>query len=273
MIYDCFTLRDELDMLELRLSILNEVVDKFIICEANKTFTNLPKNYNYLENLNRFKQWSNKIIYLPVELEDEGLDFSIKDTTYTPTSAAWQFEYQQRSALIYGLENINGDDIILLGDIDEIPNPQDIKNLNPPITFIMNFYYYFVNNKSVGPQDTQWLGTTVIKGDQLKNLNSLQELRNTRHNSPFIKSGWHLSYMGGKEMIRNKIKTISHTEYNREEYYNDENIELSLKTGKDIFNRKGMNFQIINLEDEYPNKILKLLYNYPNFIYGTKTPH
>jgi beta-1,4-mannosyl-glycoprotein beta-1,4-N-acetylglucosaminyltransferase len=270
MIYDCFTLRDELDMLELRLSILDKVVDKFVICEANKTFTNIPKDYNYIENIERFKQWDDKIIYLPIELEDNGLDFLTKDLTYTPTSAAWQFEYQQRSALIYGLDNIKNDDLILMGDIDEIPNPQDIKNINTPTTFIMDFYYYFINNKSMGPQDKQWLGTAAVKGEHLQKLNSLQELRNIRHTLNPIKSGWHLSYMGGKEMIKEKIKTISHTEYNKKEYYSNENIELSLSTGKDIFNREGMNFQIVNLEDEYPSEILKLLHNYPNFIHNVE---
>ena len=76
MIYDCFTFRDEFDMLEIRLRILDRVVDKFVICEADRTFTNQPKPYNFLANKDRFKQWEDKIIYLPVELNDEGLDFS-----------------------------------------------------------------------------------------------------------------------------------------------------------------------------------------------------
>ena len=103
MIYDCFTFRDELDILEIRLNILGDVVDKFIICEADRTFTNQPKPYVFLQNIDRFSKWIDKITYLPIILEDEGLDFSKKDSTYTPNSAAWQFEYQQRSALIYGL--------------------------------------------------------------------------------------------------------------------------------------------------------------------------
>lgn len=273
MIYDCFTLRDELDILELRLSILDKTVDKFVISEADRTFTNQPKPYTYLENIDRFKKWEDKIIYLPVELDDTNLDFSFKDEKYNPSSAAWQFEYQQRNALIYGLNNINGDDIILIGDLDEIPNPQNIKNINTPSTLVMDFYYYFINNKSIGPRDKQWLGTLIIKKEHLLKVNSIQELRDIRHQFNLIKSGWHLSYMGGKEMIKNKIKTISHTEYNREEFYNDENIELSLKTGKDIFNRKGMSFKLINPEDDYPDDILKIIYNYPNFIYETKTTY
>jgi len=153
MVYDCFTFRDELDLLEFRLQVLDKVVDRFVICEANKTFTNTDKPYFYKENQSRFKQWEDRITYLPVILDDSGLDFSTKDTSYNPNSAPWQFEYQQRSALIYGLENTKDNDIILMGDLDEIPNPTHISNIQNPSIFIMDFFYYYVNNKSIGPRD------------------------------------------------------------------------------------------------------------------------
>ena len=266
-IYDCFTLRDELDVLELRLNILDGVVDKFVICEANKTFTNQDKPYNYHNNRSRFEKWADKIIYLPIELEDEGLDFETKDTSYNPTSAAWQFEFQQRSALIYGLNQIKPNDLIMLGDIDEIPNPKDVLNIKTPTICVMDFYYYYVNNKSIGPRDNHWLGTAIINKGILDQLSSLQELRNIRHTLQPIKSGWHLSYLGGKEMIKNKIQSFSHTEYNDEKFYGDENISNCLNTGKDIFNRVGMNFSLVNIQDEYPSEILEIILKYPNFIY------
>ena len=65
MIYDCFIFRDELDILEIRLNILNNVVDRFVICEANKTFTNQLKPYNFYNNSKRFEKFLDKIIYLP----------------------------------------------------------------------------------------------------------------------------------------------------------------------------------------------------------------
>lgn len=269
-IYDCFTLRDELDVLELRLSILDSVVDKFVICEADKTFTNQPKPYNYHNNKSRFEKWADKIIYLPIELEDEGLDFETKDTSYNPTSAAWQFEYQQRSALIYGLGDVNDEDLIMMGDLDEIPNPKDIKSYGFPVVFSMDFYYYFINNKSIGPQDLIWHGTALIQGKNLPNFTSLQQLRDVKNSFHKVKSGWHLSYLGGKEMIRNKIQSFSHTEFNNEKFYGDENITNCLNTGKDIFNRAGMNFSLINIQDVYPSEIIEIISKYPNFIYDTQ---
>ena len=71
-------------------------------------------------------------------------------------------------------------------------------------------------------------------------------------------------------MIQNKIKSISHTEYNKEQYYNYENIEMCLNTGKDIFNREGMNFTIIPLDQLYSENILKIINQYKNFIYPSR---
>lgn len=254
MIYDCFTLRDELDLLEIRLKILDPYVDKFVISEANKTHTNLKKLYNFHLNKERFDPWKDKIVYLPVKLDSVGLDF---ENDY---DAAWTFENQQRNALLHGLKGVQDDDIIMVGDLDEIPNmdhlPKDLKGIT---TFAQKFFYYYFNNKSIGPRDSIWAGTVAIDGKTFKTTTP-QTLRNDRYKYPFIQEGgWHLSYMGGKEMIRKKIQTIAHTEFNYPKYYSDENIDKCLTTGKDVFDREGMNFQIVNLEDEYPNHILNVL--------------
>jgi beta-1,4-mannosyl-glycoprotein beta-1,4-N-acetylglucosaminyltransferase len=266
MIYDCFTLRDELDLLELRLKLLDNYVDKFVISEANKSFTNINKEYTYHLNKERFKQWEEKIIYLPIKLDDSGLDFTIKDTTYTGTSAAWQFEYQQRNALFYGLKDITDDDIIMIGDLDEIPNLKNLPSkIITPKVFVQNFYYYFFNYKSIGPQDQVWGGTVVTLG---KDFTTPQDMRNNRnYYQPIMNGGWHWSYMGGKEFIKRKIQTISHTEFNHPQYYSDENINECLIKGKDIFNRPGMNFTLIQLEREYPKEIYDIIKEYKQFIY------
>lgn len=270
MIYDCFTFRDEFDMLEIRLRILDRVVDKFVICEADRTFTNQPKPYNLLANKDRFKQWEDKIIYLPVELNDEGLDFSKKDTKYNPYSAAWQLEYQQRSGLILGLSEAKDGDVIMLGDVDEIPHPDSVRHYDSPVTCINDFFYYYINNKSMGPQDAQWPGTCFLPYNRLDEFANLEKVRGSRNKFNLIKSGWHLSYMGGKEMIQKKIKTISHTEYNSEDYYNDKHIDECLQTGKDVFKRNTMNFQLINPKDYYPDYIIDIFKEYKGFIYDSQ---
>lgn len=267
-IYDCFIIRDELDVLELRLKILENKVDKFVICEADRTFTNLPKPYNFVENYHRFQRWEDKIIYVPIELDNTGLDFSKKDIKFTPNSPAWQFEYQQRNAMVYGLKDANLDDLLMFGDVDEIPNPDCIEFVKTPTIHIMDFFYYYVNNRSIGPQDKLWAGTSMLTKKDFNNFPSIQHIReNSSQLFKHIKSGWHWSYLGGKSVIKNKIKSFSHTEYNNEIFLGDTHIEKCLNTGKDIFNRPQMNFEIININKIYSKKILDVLKTFPNFIF------
>jgi beta-1,4-mannosyl-glycoprotein beta-1,4-N-acetylglucosaminyltransferase len=270
MIYDCFIIRDELDILELRLKVLNNLVDKFVICEANRTHTNMPKPYFYMDHQERFLPWKDKIIYLPLELDDTGLDFSIKETSYNPTSAAFQFEYLQRKALFEGIKDCKDNDIIFMGDLDEIPNPDSL-SVNQPSVCVMKFFYYYVNNQSIGPRDKDWYGTAIVPFYVLRDRfhNDMQKLRNEKHLLYHSNNGgWHLSYLGGKDAIRTKIQSFSHTEYNSDMFYGDKNIEYCLNNGVDIFHRQGMNFKIVNIEDAYPLYMIKILKEYPQFIYS-----
>jgi beta-1,4-mannosyl-glycoprotein beta-1,4-N-acetylglucosaminyltransferase len=269
MIYDCFTIRDELDILELRLKLLDNIVDKFVICEADKTYTNISKPYFYIDHQERFLPWKDKIIYLPLQLDDTGLDFSIKETSYNPTSAAFQFEYLQRKALFEGIKHCQDDDIIFMGDLDEIPNPDSL-SIKQPSVCVMKFFYYYINNQSIGPRDKDWYGTAIVPFHVLRDIfnSDMQKLRNEKqvlHHSD--NCGWHLSYLGGKDVIRTKIKSFAHTEYNSDMFHGDKNIEYCLNNGVDIFHREGMNFKITNIKDVYPQHIIKILEEYPQFIY------
>ncbi len=262
MIYDCFTIRDELDILELRIKLLFNKVDKFVISEANYTHKGESKPYTFLENENRFSKWSNKIIYLPVDFSDE-----INNNEYK--SDVWVFENKQRIAIIYGLEQCNKDDIITIGDLDEIPNLDNLPNtIDTPMVFWQNFYYYYVNNKSIGPKDILWGGTVVCTFEQLQQT-SPQILRNNRWGlKPISNGGWHWSYMGGENMIRQKINSVVEGGC----VLSDNDITLdgainNFKSLKDPYNRNYMNFSLVEIEKEYPPKILEILKDYPQFIY------
>ena len=65
MIYDCFIFNNEIELLDLRLNILNPYVDKFIITEGDKTFSGIPKESVYLQNKDKFSKWEDKIIQYP----------------------------------------------------------------------------------------------------------------------------------------------------------------------------------------------------------------
>ena len=147
MVYDCFNFFNEFDLLEIRLNELDEVVDYFVLCEANLTLLGNPKPMYYEENKERFKKFKDKIIYLPMK---------VNKGSYIRTGKG-----SQKSFVKNGITNCNDDDIIIYSDIDEIPMRNKIeecikqlKNNNLVCFAGYNIMYYlngvkYMNNKQM----------------------------------------------------------------------------------------------------------------------------
>lgn len=267
-ITDCFTFFNELELLEFRLKLLNEKVDRFIIAESNITHSGKPKPYYFEENKKRFEPWLDKITYLPIQQSAEGLDFSATITTYTPGSAAWKLENEQRNALFAAADFAADDDLVLISDLDEIPNPKLLAAINltgGPVALSMLFHYYFLNCQNTGTE-RWWNGSIVCTGKQFK-ATSPQALRDRRNDLERIaKAGWHFSYLGGLEKIKYKIQSFAHTEFNRHEYTSDENILKAMEQGKDIFNRPGVKYNFVSVY-YYPAFLRNVMLQYPQLLH------
>ena len=129
-VYDCFSYLDEDLLLDLRLNIMNQYVDYFVIVESNRTWQNNHKDHKF--NLSRFEKFKDKIIYIKVTEMPDG------DNPYVR-------ENYQRNCISKGLINSSDDDLIIISDLDEIPNPNQIKNFNKNMRYAvfkqMHFYY------------------------------------------------------------------------------------------------------------------------------------
>ena len=99
MIYDCFSYWDEDLLLDLRLNILDNYVDYFVIVEGNKTWQNNPKKLRF--EIDKFKKFKNKIIYVPVTNLPDGEDPYLR-------------ENYQRNAIVNGLNNAKDNDLIII---------------------------------------------------------------------------------------------------------------------------------------------------------------
>lgn len=268
MIYDGFIFRDELDLIEMRIKFLWDDVDVFVLVESNKTFKGDLKPYYFEENRSRFKDYDSKIRYIKIDPDLSHLDLSKNDTKYTPTSSAWQVEYMQRNAISNGFFDAKDDDILMVSDVDEFPDMSIIEGVSDGV-FNMPVYYYYVNMKAGNGFGESITTTRFCDGQTFKKkyMSLPQNMRFTRRSSDVkvVNGGWHFSFLGGKEMIRKKIKSFSHTEYNSELYYSDDNIEKSLETGKDIFNR-GIKYLIVDTKEDLPKKLHRVVSLYPQFI-------
>lgn len=249
MIYDCFTFNDELDLLLLRFEILSPYVDKFVIVEGNMTFSNQPKKLIFQENIKRFSKYLPKIIHIVVDDFQNAPDLRkgkyFKQMPFILNNwKPWSNEVYQRNAILRGLKNLKNDDIILISDVDEIPNPNKLKNIKlflKPQVFEQKFFYYYLNCLSKEP----WYGTKAIK---YKYLSTPQELRLTKCKTIIKSGGWHFSFLGGTLKIQNKINSFSHQEYNSQEYKNLQQLRFNIKYNLDIFNRPKYFDQLIDLK-------------------------
>ena len=266
-IIDTFTFFNELELLEFRLRLLDGYVDHFVIAESNLTHAGDPKPLYFRDNKERFSKWKNKITHIVVEQSAAGLEFRQNDN-YDPGAASWKLENEQRNALHRAQELGGDDDIFLVGDLDELPDPRVLKKLNSiiePVAFSMLFHYYFMNCQNIG-KERWWNGTIACRGRDWK-ASSPQFFRDQRNElSRTRKAGWHFSYLGGLEKIRQKIRSFAHTEFNREEFINEENILLSMKQGRDLFGREGVSYKFFPLE-YYPAMLRNLMKEYPAFVY------
>jgi beta-1,4-mannosyl-glycoprotein beta-1,4-N-acetylglucosaminyltransferase len=165
----------------------------------------------------------------------------------------WKNEYFQRNAISRGIHCINdvsNSDVIVISDLDEIPDPHTLNKIkNGEIvinvnTLKMDMYYYNLNTQI----PMVWAGAKVISYKIYKELNiSCEQIRNM--NFPLLlNGGWHLSYFGDTHFIKNKIQNFSHQEYNNSHYTELEKIEERVKNNRDLFDRT-MPINVIKIED------------------------
>lgn len=246
-VIDGFIFYNELDLLEYRLTLLYPVVDWFIIVEAECTFTRQPKPLFYLENQQRFARYKDKIRHVIVPAS-EMVD-----------NNPWVNEATQRNAIVRGLDaDCRG--VLLVSDVDEIPNPLvPFKNLTQTVSLSMDFYYYNLNTRVLTP----W---TYPKASLLPLQMPPDELR--RHDySPIFDAGWHLSYFGDPTFIQNKIANFSHQEFNVPAFTDLEQIQQRISAASDLFGRADNRLMSISVadNDRLPPRHVELLWRHYSF--------
>jgi|TARA_B110000211_G_scaffold227883_1_gene283313 beta-1,4-mannosyl-glycoprotein beta-1,4-N-acetylglucosaminyltransferase len=252
-IYDCFQYFNEDHMLDLRFNILDEKVDYFVISESTKTHQGNSKKLNF--NINNFKKYKKKIIYLVDNFENKNL--------FNHTGGESLVEQHQRNNISNGLKKADDNDLIILSDSDEIPDLDKLKQIKSRTkfsAFSQMMFMYKLNLKNL--DESNWIGSKVCLK---KNFPLPQKLRDMKFkdysfwridklNTQIIKGGWHFSFLQTPKEIIKKIKAYSHGEFNTKELTNEKNIEEKMLKNIDIFNR-GFNLKKIELDQSFPRFI------------------
>lgn len=277
MVYDCFSFFNELDLLEIRLNILSQSVDKFVLVEADRTHSNKPKPFYFEENKERYKEFLPKIIH-------------IKLHEYPEYKTAWTYENHQRNMILEGLKACSPDDVILISDLDEIPNPEIIKNYQKDGMYRLEQRKHscFLNYKSVVLH--KWYGTNILcyrdiiddaakehvfyfSDTCLKELNqgtTPTKIRMLKKLPIKKNAGWHFTYLGGIENIKKKLASFAHQEFNNVNYKNDEYIEKCITERRDFFYPYDR-YIITKFDKSYPDYLSNNSQNYTHLVLERKS--
>lgn len=257
MIIDTTLFNDEFDMLDIHLSITEKYVDRWVILEANRTFSGLLKPFNLTNNIKRYKKkYGDRIEVINLELTEDQKNLVC--------------ETMMRRGFRASLENYSNDDIIIHGDLDEIINPEKwhyiislMEENNKPVSCNFDMYLYRFDQKA----GRSWKGSVVARKsmfdtphDLYKGSMEVAKRKNRSHCvSPSEAVGWHWTWMGDDELIKNKVVSCI------ESQHRDPN--QVLQAFKNIDTKSAINHkadsQIINAV--YPESVKEIISKYPNY--------
>ncbi len=213
-VYDTFMFTGtpvELDMLQCRLVELETApVYRHVIVEADITHRGDPKPLVFPEHAERFGRWADRITYIPVSASD------LPSVADAPDP--WVREHAQREHAWAGVTSARPGDVVLHGDLDEIPATTAVWQVadSPPpspVVFEQAHYMYAVDWLYPG---RVWPGTIAAT---VRDVAGFRDLRAQRWELPRLPyAGWHLSWMGGLDEQRRKLGLHCHLEMTPAEY-------------------------------------------------------
>ena len=220
MIVDTFMFYNELDVLELRLTVLDEWVDRFVLVESEVNHVGGPKELFFKKNKDRFAQWAHKIEHVVVTAAESPID---KDP--------WSREKYQRECILKGLTDVPGDAIVMISDADEIPDMTKIQFEKLPHMVCVAHMWMFEYSLDHIFTGEPWFGTVITNCELVKRVGPNYFRDNRWKFPPFQYSGWHLSSFGNAEHVWNKIKTYAHANDHKHKTSRFENFEEWVRTG------------------------------------------
>lgn len=263
MIIDCFSFLNEYDVLEGRLEYLYATVDYFVIIESNLTHTGREKPLNFANNISRYNQYMDKILYFPYTAKPIEF-YQIQSNGDTEFSASMLMDHAQRNYMTQPLKLFGPDTFVMISDLDEIPSRRAIayatnhlRENMPAVAFVQDMFYYNLNQKQVNP----WVGT-ILTTNRMINEKNPQWFREARWSLPgIINAGWHISYWGDVEKIKYKIENFAHQELNSDSNADPEVILSRMRQGLDVFGRANNQFQRVD-RSTLPRDMLEVFTKY-----------
>lgn len=276
--WDCFSFFSEIDLLELRIRHLWDHVNYFVISESNRTHQNVPKKFILPDLLNGELEWARKkIIPIYLEIEDP---WSLPKSSYDITkenrifgqgcdSIGWRIENYQRNSSLRVLQAISDNDIVMISDLDEIPNYNflemigEITEYNSMFRLGINNHNYYLNVMQFNNgSPSNFIGNAIGKRKFLTTPQNWRRSVNAWEGG----MGYHFSWMLNR--IDQKLYATAHDEV--QERFKLEEIRKKAINLEDIFDRPEYTLKSFNPEtedDQFPKAFIENKSKFSNLFY------
>lgn len=255
MVIDTLLFNNEFDMLDIHLAITDQFVDRWIILEASRAFSGIPKPYYLRDNLHRYQQqYGDRIQVVTLELTADQINLIC--------------ETMMRQAIAPALAMCDPNDIVIHGDLDEIINPECWANIvaemdlhDRPVSCGFDMYMYKFDQRA----ERGWKGSVVARRRMFDTPHELYKgasiKRKNRDHCVGLKMpvGWHWTWMGSDELIRNKVVSCIESQHR-----DPEQILQAFKQRDTIsaINHKATTHVV---EIRYPDAVQAVLKRYPSY--------
>jgi hypothetical protein len=259
MIVDTFLFNDEFDMLDIRLVLTQDWVDRWVVCEANRTMSGKHKPYHLSENIDRYLHLKDRLRVIKLDVPESWTN--------------WDIENGQRAALLKGYSDCQADDIIMHSDLDEILDPRRVPYImtmleqrDRPISCVLDMYINRFDQKL----DRRWKGNVVARKRMFRDPCELYKgpgsgvghARKKKDRSlcdtfPGV-AGWHWGWMGSTDVLKNKVVSCIESQ-NRD-------VEQVLASLDQYDYQSAVNHKcstVYTPDPDYPESVLEVIKRYP----------
>ncbi len=225
-IFDCTTFYSEHLMMDLRFNILNDYVEKFIVCESTISHSGKKKKLNF--DINNYPKFKDKISYIIIDEEPKGI-IGLKNGLAKPhekRSDSLKRINLSYDYMIKAIDKASDNDLIMLSDNDEIPNlkSKQFKNSTKNIIIFKQLFFYYKLNLLYDL--IPWYGSKAARKKNLVSMSWLRNLKNKKYpfwridtlfsNTRYIDleiindGGWHFTNIMTAEKLYEKLVNFGH---------------------------------------------------------------